>query len=181
MLKMSRIVSLGVPVILFFCLTLAGCGYTTKSTLPSRFKTIHIKSFKNKVEYQIKGDRNIYLPRMEVDVTNAIIKQFINDGYLKVVDAEDADLVLSGELVDFERGGLRFADNEDIEEYRLNVFVSMQLYDTQEAKNKWTEDRFSGESTYFLTGPEAISEDQAIENAIKDLGHRVVERTVDDW
>ena len=161
--------------------SLTACGYTTRSNLPSRFHTIHVKSFENKVGYSINGEANVYLPHLEVDVTNANNDRFIRDGYLKVAQENRADLVLSGELLSFERGGLRFSDNSDIEEYRITITVSMTLLDTKENLPKWSESSYSGGTTYFLTGPNAISEDAAVQKALKDLAQRVVERVLDDW
>ena len=45
----------------------------------------------------------------------------------------------------------------------------------------WQEPSFSGEATYYTTGPLAKSESAAIEETLKDLAQRVVERTVQSW
>jgi hypothetical protein len=45
----------------------------------------------------------------------------------------------------------------------------------------WEENGFTGETSYFVTGTQAISEDQAIQNSIIDLARRIVERTVEQW
>ena len=75
----------------------------------------------------------------------------------------------------------RMYKNEDVEEYRITISVSLTLWDFAEDKAVWTESSFSGDTTYFTTGPLAKSEGTAVEDAIKDLARRIVERTVENW
>jgi len=76
------------------CVLLSGCGYTTKSTLPSNIKTIRVEPFKNSIDYTSGSRRNIYLPLLEVDVHNAVIQKFNFDGNLKIAERDQADLIL---------------------------------------------------------------------------------------
>ena len=169
-------------IALFFLSSLTvGCGYSTKSSLPPHFRTIYIENFKNNVMYTTETQRELYLPLLEVKVRNAIINRFLFDGALKVVKSEDADLILKGELKKYERSGLRFTDNNDVQEYRVTVTVSFELREPQKPEPLWTESNFSGEASFFLSGPSAKSEDAAVQEAIDDLARRVVERTVEDW
>jgi len=162
---------------------ISGCGYTTRSTLPKNIKTIHIASFKNKIDYtsDAGGGRNIYLPLLEVDVRNAVIDRFLFDGNLKVVEEGRADFILRGNLKRYERTVLRYTDDDDVQEYRVHVTVSLELWTPQTDEPDWTESDFVGEATYFVSGPQAISEETAIKNAITDLARRIVERTIENW
>jgi hypothetical protein len=45
----------------------------------------------------------------------------------------------------------------------------------------WSEPSFSGESTYFLTGPQAKSESEALNDVLTDIARRAVERTIENW
>lgn len=162
----------------FFSLS---CGYTTRSTLPSHLRTIHVEPFKNDILYEKEGSRNIYLPLLEQKVRNAVIDRFLFDGNLKIANSDHADLILKGKLTSYERGGLRYTDNEDVEEYRVTITVSLELWDPKKQEIVWTEPSFSGETTYFVSGPQAKSEDVAVQDATTDLARRIVERTVEDW
>ena len=167
---------------LFFLSTLTvSCGYSTKSALPAHFRTIYIENFKNNVTYTTETQRELYLPLLEVKVRNAVINRFLFDGVLKVVKSENADLILKGELKKYERTGLRFTDNNDVQEYRVSVVVSLELRDPSKLEPLWTESNFAGEASFFLSGPSAKSEDAAVQEAIDDLARRVVERTLEDW
>ena len=163
---------------------LASCGYTTKSTLPSNIKTIHIETFKNNIDFAAEGRRNLYLPLLEIKVRNAVINRFLFDGNLKIADADKADLVLKGQLLSYDRSALRYTDNGDVQEYRVHITVSLEMRNAQSEEAEeaaWTEAGFAGEATYFVTGASARSEEAAVEDAITDLARRIVERTVEDW
>ncbi|MCK5013390.1 MAG: LptE family protein [Candidatus Omnitrophica bacterium] len=159
----------------------SGCGYTTKSTLPASIKTIRVEPFKNSINYTEGTGRNIYFPLLEVKARNAVIDRFLFDGNLKVVEPHEADLILEGELKRYQRSGLRFTDDDDVQEYRVHVTVSFELRDTQSGEVSWSEPNFVGEATYFVTGAEARSEESAVDDAIVDLARRIVERTIEDW
>ena len=171
---------------LFFSLCLvtgiSSCGYTTGSLLPSRLKMISVENFKNKVDYGSESRRNIYLPLLEVKVTNAVVDRFLFDGSLKIADSDTADLILRGELLSYDRSPLRYFENsDDVEEYRIHITVSLVLWDVANDEAMWQENRFVGESTYFTSGPLAVSEATAVEEALTDLARRIVERTIENW
>ncbi|MDP3786429.1 MAG: LPS assembly lipoprotein LptE [Candidatus Omnitrophota bacterium] len=167
----------------------SGCSYSMRSLAYEKSTKIYIKPFENKVDLNIReeySDRNpyrLYRPGMETKITDAVINRFLLDGYLKVVSSEaQADLVLKGELTNYEKQPLRYNEaTKDVEEYRANIIVNMTLIDLKKDKAVWTENGFVGYTEFALVGPKAISEDAAINDAIGDLARRVVERTVEDW
>src|SRR3989339_757505 len=71
-----------------------GCGYTTRTTLPGNYRTIYIEDFANEITFTTEKVRNVYFPLLEVKIRNSIVDRFMFDGYLRVVDKEDADLEL---------------------------------------------------------------------------------------
>jgi len=172
-------------VFALFLATLAGCGYSTGSLLPSHLKTIYVDNFKNKIDIGKEVTEStrymLYRPGLENDVTDAVADRFVFDGNLKIAAEEDADLMLRGDLVNYRQEALRYDSNDNIEEYRIKITVDMELTDVASDKPMWREVGFTGESTYMTTGQFATSEDIAREEAIKDLARRIVERTVEGW
>lgn len=160
-------------------LLLPACGYSTKSSLPASIRAIAVLSFENKIDFQA-GKANVYLPLLEVKAHDAVVKQFLFNGSLRVVKEEDADLVLKGELISYERSVLRYTDSDDVQEYRVQIAMNLTMTDP-EGKVLWQENGFAGEGSYFLSGPAAGSEATAVQDAVNDLAKRVVERTVEDW
>lgn len=166
-------------LILTAALFLPACGYSTRSSLPAHIKTIYVPSFPNKIDFQASNP-NSYIPLLEVTAHEALVNQFLFDGNLRVVDEKSADLILKGELIAYERSPLRYTDNDNVQEYRVAVTVRLTMADPS-GQILWEEPSFTGESSYFLTGPKVTSEASAVDEAVVDLAKRIVERTVEDW
>jgi outer membrane lipopolysaccharide assembly protein LptE/RlpB len=166
------------------CFFLSGCGYTTKSLLPSNLKSIYVENFTTKIKITAESsdDRmyRSYRPGMELDVSRAIRDKYLFDGNLKVADAEGAELTLKGELVDFRNEALRYDKSNNVAEYRIRVVINMILLN-KDGTIRWKEDNFAGEALYNTTGPLAKSESTATVEAEADLARRVVERTIEEW
>ena len=81
----------------------------------------------------------------------------------------------------FEKDARRYTDNNNIEEYRINIVINVVVKERAKDEVFFAENDFTGETTYFVTGTLAKSENTAIEDAIKDLARRVVERTIENW
>jgi len=165
---------------------ISGCGYTTGSLLPAHIKNIYIENFPNNIPItEESSDRRIYKtyrPRLELDVTKAIIDKFIFDGNLRVTQRQDADIILEGELADFRREPTKYGEgDDDVEQYRIVIVVDMRVTDMGEKKLMWDEKGFSGSDYYYTTGSQAKSESVAITDAIDDLARRVVERVIEVW
>ena len=168
---------------------LAGCGYTTRSMISNKYRTIYITPFVNKIditkETDVQNKYKIYKPLLETDITKAVSNKYLFDGNLKPVKKEAADLILKGELVEFMRDPVRYSDNNEVEEYRLSLRVNIAMWDTKENKLVWEEVNFTGETTYFTSFYPAASERKdegvAINDAVTDLARRIVERTVEQW
>ena len=166
--------------------TLGGCGYTTRSMISSKFKTIYITPFMNKIDITKETDTaakyKIYKPLLETDITQAVTNRFLLDGNLKPAKKETADLVLKGELIEFRRDALRYTqDTDEVEEYRVSLITNISLWDNREDKLIWEENNFVGDTTYFTTGPLRKSDNTAATDAVSDLARRIVERAVEQW
>lgn len=172
-------------LILGVSLLVSGCGYTTRSLIAEQYRTIHIDPFGNQIDITRDTDvarkYKIYKPGIETSLTRAVVSKYLFDGNLRPVEKGTADLVLHAEVIEFRRDPLRYTDNDEVEEYRLNLVISMTLYDTRAEKLLWEEKGFTGDTTYFTLGPSAKSEDIAINDAVNDLARRIVERTVEQW
>lgn len=169
-------------ILMFF---LAGCGYTTHSLLPSDYKSIYVENFKNSIDVAAE-QTNVrmyrgYHPGMETELTRVVINKFLIDGNLKVASPSSADVILKGELIDYKRDALLYDSNQNVDEYRVKIFVNIELYDVKAKKAIWQEKSFAGETTYRTGGSLAKTENAAISDAMVDLARRIVERTVEAW
>ncbi len=174
--------SLLIAVVLF---SLTGCGYTQKSLLPSSIKSVHVPAVKNAIDLTSETDDvnkfRVYRPGLEVDVRNSIINRFIFDGNLEVVGADKADAILEVKLADYIRDPLRYSRGDDVQEYRLSVVLNVSLYESRNHSKVLWSGTVVGDTTFFLSGSRAISEDEATAVAVSDAARRVVERTIEYW
>jgi len=182
----KKIIYSGLCVLGSVLLLLSGCGYTTRSAIGGKYRTIYITPFINKIDITQEADAAskyvIYRPQIETDVTRRVINRFLFDGNLKPVKEETAEVALKGEVVEFRKDPVRYASNEeDVEEYRVNLIVNISLWNKKENKLIWEENRFTGQTSYFVTGNQAITEAQAVTNSLDDLARRIVERAVEQW
>src|SRR5579863_2683653 len=108
-------------------LSMAGCGYTTGSLLPPKYRKIAVQPFQNKVNYVDENERGLYVPLLETNVRTAIIDRFLFDGNLRIADPDKADLVMSGALISIAQDELRQDVNQNVQEYRIRIIVSLTL------------------------------------------------------
>jgi len=164
---------------------LSGCGYTTNSLLPSELDSIHINNFKNEInttkEISDKRSNYTYRPGLENDITQQVINKFIFNNNLDIKSESKASMLLEGALVDFKLIPLSYNRDENVEEFRIEIFVNMILHNRLTGKIMWSEKGFMGEYTYALTGPNSMTENAAVPRAVDDLANRIVERVVEAW
>lgn len=172
-------------IAVFSFIFLSGCGYVTGSLLPDHLKTVYVDDFKNEIDITKEPtDRHasrIYKAGIESDITRAVIDRFIFDGYLRITKRDDADLILTGEVVDYYKQPLRYDKFDNVEEYRIMVVVNLQVLDTVKNATRLKKDGFIGYDTYRLTGALAATEDEACQGAIDDLAQKIVEKIVEAW
>ena len=146
---------------------------------------IFVEGFRNKIDISREPSSrhryNVYKPFLEVKITNAIIDRFLYEADFKVTDLQSADLVLKGELVNFLRQPLKYSDSKEIQEYRLNVMINFTLKDLRTGKILLEEKNLTADTTYFVTGRAATTEDSAIQVLLEDVARRTVNRIAHQW
>lgn len=165
--------------------TCAGCGYTTKSNLSENFRTVSVLPVTNAInissEINDRAPFRVYRPGIEVEMTNALINRFVFDGSLKVVPQEKADLIVEAKLIDYRRDALRYSESDDIQEYRLSVVLDVSVKEAKTQKVLWHDVGLAGDTSFFLSGSRADSEDAAAVRAVEDTARRVVDKTIEVW
>lgn len=164
--------------LLLMCIFVPGCGYTAGSLLPSHIDTIYIETFKNKTNE----------PNIEIVITNAIKDRFAWDGALKIDNKKDnADSMLQGEIVKYEKNPVAWGKNDEVEEYRLVLTVNLVYTDLVKNKVMWQEENFKVDSEYYTTLKDQkftstnLNKDDLIENVADELAFEVISRTVEGW
>jgi len=151
----------------------------------SQYRTIYVTPFINKVNItnptEAENKYRLYRPMIETDITRSVNNKYLFDGNLRPLKEESADLILKGEVIEFRKDPLRYDNDNNVVEYRINLVVNLSLWDRAADKLVWQENSFTGDTTYFTTGTQKKEEPEAITYALDDLSRRIVERTVEQW
>lgn len=152
------------------CLALfvAGCGiYSFSSSSLGGVKTVAVPQFENKtVEYGIEGD-----------LTDRVIDRLITDNALKVVALADADAVLHGEIVKYERVAYTYDISDNVSEYRVNIYVNFTLA-RKGGKSLLERNNMLGFGVYNAASQ---TEDDGKSAAIDKLAGDIVDQTTKSW
>lgn len=171
---------------------LSGCGYTMNSTLDEKYQTIHISAFQNRSrEYDLQAP-----------LTNAVIRKFLNDGRLRVVGPGEADLIVTGTILEYSLRGLTFDSRDEVSQFQTFVTASVQVIDADSGEALWQEPRLTGQTSYvtaatggssdrlrgnaqsFLPAVRSFQSDeenQAASEALERLAADIFFRTVEPW
>ena len=154
--------SASIIVLVLLLITMSSCGYHLSgkgSLVPEGAKTIAVPAFIN----------NTNEPYVDLDVTKAVVDEFIADGRLRIVDVEVADLALRGNIVKYEVSALSFTADSFVQQYRVRIVVNARLEDLRAKKTLWQENNIEAVfiSDYKVTIGDITSTKSAKESAIK--------------
>jgi hypothetical protein len=160
--------------------TLTSCGYNLTPVggiVPQGAKTIAIPVFIN----------NTVEPYIDVDVTQAVVEEFLTDGRLKVVSTDAADLVLRGKVTKFVLTPQTYSIDPYVLSYNVSIFVTVTIIDGKTQKVILQD---SGVGTIFNSSygvtlgditQTKIAKSAAITNACKDLASTLRSRVLEGF
>jgi hypothetical protein len=174
------------------CLWLSGClGYHIGPAKPSYLSDIHtiaIPTFENKT----------LVPRVEVLVTDTVIKQFQQDGTYRITGGDKADATLKGEIYRISRSPARSVRGNVLatSEFNLTLHVKYKLVGP-DGKNLSPPGEVMGTTSFFvssggtttttsgttsnLIGDVTTDERQALPLATEELANRLVTQLSEGW
>ena len=167
-LKISPV--LGILSVLLF----AGCmGYHLGPVLKADYKSVAVVMFKNRT----------LQPQLEAQVSNGIIKRLQSDGTLRVESKEDADIILTGQILHYRRAQLRALRTEALTPREYRLFIDARV----EARNRVTGDLVlkptvvTGSADTFIGTDLESAEEQALPLIADDLARQVVSLLTESW
>jgi hypothetical protein len=153
-----------------FLIVTFSCGYSAGSLLPGHIKKIYIPTFLNETtRYGI-----------EQELTEQVIDAFTSDNRLSVVSEGEADAMLRGVIIMYEKGALTFDRAQTVDEFRIEITVSVEFEDLREGKVIWREDEFRAWQSY-VAGETEEGEEGALRSAMLTLANDILSRTVEGW
>jgi len=172
--------SLPLSLTVLLALSSLHCGYSTHSRFIDQYRTVFVGPVENTIDFTREQRRNFYFPLLEVKIHDAVVDRFLYDGNLRSAEADRADLIMEVKLSDYTRGALRYTDDDDVEESRIQIVSHVRLKEALTGNVLWNR-TIVGEATYFTRGALATSERSAVDEAVADLARRIVEQTVQYW
>ncbi len=153
---------------ILLCAITAGCGvYSFSSSSLGGVKTISVPEFDNKsLQYGLQQD-----------LTQKLIDRFIQDNTLKVVAAADADAILRGEVVRYERVAYTYDKGDNVSEYKVNIYVNFVL-ERKGGKVLLERQNLLGWGVYEAASE---TEDDGRLEAIDKLARDIVDETTKSW
>ncbi len=161
-------------------LLISSCGYRftpVGGIVPEGARTIAILTFVN-------GTNE---PYVDIEVTKAVVDEFLADGRLKVVDVETADLVLKGTVTKFEMTPSAYTTENYVQSYTVSIGVNVTVEDVKTHKRIWQE---KGVGSVFNAGygvsigditATKIAKETALKNASRDVASTLRSRLLEGF
>jgi hypothetical protein len=157
-------------------LAAGSCGYSTSAgVLPSHLKTIAIPVFENETtEYSL-----------EQDLTQAVIRRFVADNHLRIVDERSANAVLHGKINYYKNSVFGISSDAALaQEYRVTIGVAVVFKDQVKNREIWNEQDLVKSANYYVQsvpGDSARTELDGRKKAIELIADEILSRTVESW
>src|SRR5712691_4569710 len=158
------------------CLSLSGClGYHIGPAKPYYLRDVHtiaIPTFENKT----------LLPRIEVLVTDTVIKQFQQDGTFRIASGEKADATLKAEITHVDRSPSRFVRGNVLatSEFTLVMHVKYSLVG-KNGEVLAPPSEVNGATSFFVGTDVTTDERQALPLATEQLATNLVSQLSEGW
>jgi hypothetical protein len=157
-----------------FCLT-ACFGYHIGPVKPYYLQDVHtiaVPTFEN----------STLIPRIEVLVTDTVIKQFQQDGTFKIASNENADVILKGEISRITRSPARSVRGNVLATSEFNLVMRLRYKLVgNDGKPVGPPGEVSG-STSFFVGTDVITDErQALPLATEELANHLVSQLSEGW
>jgi hypothetical protein len=159
-----------------FCFALGGClGYHVGPVKPYYLRDVHsiaVPTFKN----------HTLVPRIEVLVTDTIIKQLQQDGTFQITNGDKADATLTGEIERITRAPARSVRGNILAttEFSLALVVKYSVTGRDGTQLVSPTDAV-GTTTFFVSSDVTSDERQALPLATEDLASRLVTQVSEGW
>jgi outer membrane lipopolysaccharide assembly protein LptE/RlpB len=157
-------------------LLLTGClGYHLGPVKPSVLRDVHVIAvpvFENKT----------LLPRIEVLITDSVIKQLQQDGTYKVANENNADAVLKAEITEIDRAPARSLRGNVLAttEFNLTMHVKYKL-ETSSGTVLMPSAEVVGTTSFFVGTDVTTDERQALPLAAEELAIHLVTQLSEGW
>ncbi len=152
---------------------LAGCAnYKLGTTLPPHLKSVYVETFKNSTKE----------PQLETKITSEIIREFQRDGQLKVKDADEADIILTGVITQYKLDPQRSKRDSPKAtlEYKAIVTVTLVAAERKTGK-RIVSQGVTASKIFVVRGDLMTARRNILPEVARELGRKVVDAVISAW
>ncbi len=158
------------------CFALGGClGYHIGPVKPYYLRDVHaiaIPTFKN----------HTLVPRIDVLVTDTVIKQLQQDGTYQITNGDKADATLTGEITRITRAPARSVRGNVLATTEFSLWLVVKYSLTgRDGTQLVPPNDVIGTTTFFVSSDVTSDERQALPLATEDLASRLVTQISEGW
>jgi hypothetical protein len=152
-----------------------GCaGYKLGPATPNYLRNVHaiaVPTFSN----------NTLEPRIEVLVTNTVIKQFQQDGTFRIVNPDAADATLKAEIAAIGRAPARSVRGNVLATTEFSLTMTVKFTLLGRDGKALTTGGASGSTTFFVGSDINTDQRQALPLAAEELARHLVSELSEGW
>jgi hypothetical protein len=161
---------------IILCFALGGClGYEIGPVKPYYLREVHtiaVPTFKNRT----------LVPRIEVLITDTVIKQLQQDGTFQITNGDKADATLTGEIYRITRLPARSVRGNVLATTEFNLALTLKYTLTaRDGKELVPGAQAVGTTSFFVSSDVTTDERQALPLATEDLATRLVAQLSEGW
>jgi len=158
------------------CFALGGClGYHVGPVKPYYLRDVHsiaVPTFKNRT----------LVPRVEVLVTDTVIKQIQQDGTFQITNGDKADATLTAEVSRITRAPARSVRGNVLATTEFSLALVVRYWLTSRYGQTLVPPNDAiGTTTFFVSSDVTSDERQALPLATEDLATRLVTQISEGW
>ncbi len=154
---------------------LEGCaGYKLGPATPEYLRNVHaiaVPTFTN----------TTLEPRIEVLITNTVIKQFQQDGTFRIVNPDAADATLKAEIAGVGRSPARSLRGNVLATTEFNLTVTVKFTLLARDGSTLTAGAVTGTTSFFVGDDVNTDQRQALPLAAEELARRLVSQLSEGW
>jgi outer membrane lipopolysaccharide assembly protein LptE/RlpB len=148
-------------------LSLGGCGYSLRMSLPPGINSVHVPVLVNRTQE----------PGIEDFITQALTQAVVGSGVRIAANAREADAVLEGSIVEYRLVSLSFDSSANVTSYRLIIGLALTFKDLKQDRIIWKQDRIEERADFLVAGQVTQTlarENQAVQRAAVDVARAIV-------
>ncbi len=146
---------------------LGGCGYSLRTNLPPGIESVHVPVLVNRTQE----------PGIEDFITQALTQAVVQSGVRITRNAQTADAVLEGSIVEYRLTSLSFDRTANVTSYRLIIGLALTFKDLKQNRIIWKQDRIEERADFLVAGQVTQTlarEELAVQRAAVDVARAIV-------